>query len=382
MSVIRKISVGLTIVMTMVLLNACKKKGCTDPLASNYSEEAQKDDGNCIYPPYTIPSTYSFTDANGNNTVNYAGQTDRLNQLREMVVKMKAATSTVVTAQALKDMFANTNGDGNGLFSFSCAKQLKDKCFPLDVAMFETWMDQLAAASLSNTNAASSGQAGVLTTGTSTYLFDQNGVEYAQLIEKGIMGAVFMYQALNVYFSTDEMSVDNSTPVDPSIGEYFTLMEHHFDEAFGYFGVQPNFPTSIPVDFWGKYCNSADGSLNSNGDMMTNFKKGRAALSAGIYADRDAAIVAIQNEWEAIAAHHAINYLNQAIASFGTDNAKFLHTLSEAYAFAWVLRYAPDATRNISQSEHAAIMALFPTNFWTASLSDLNAIKTAVENNY
>lgn len=379
---IRKISVALTVVMTIMSLNSCKKKGCTDPLASNYSEEAQKDDGNCIYPPYTIPSTYSFTDANGNNTVNYAGQTDRLNQLREMVVKMKAGTSTIIAAQDLKDMFANTNGDGNGLFSFTSAKQLKDKCFPLDVAMFETWMDLLAAASLSNTNTASNGQSGVLTTGTSTYLFDQNGVEYAQLIEKGLMGSVFMYQALNIYFGTDEMSVDNTTAVDPSNGEYFTTMEHHFDEAFGYFGVAPNFPTSIPLDFWGKYCNSADGALKSNRDMMTYFKKGRAALSAGIYTDRDAAIIAIQNEWEAIAAYHAINYLNQAMTSFGTDDAKFLHCLSEAYAFTWVLRYAPDATRNISQSQHAAIVALFPSNFWTTSMSDLNAIKTALENYY
>ncbi len=28
---------------------SCKKKGCTDPLANNYSEEAKKDDGSCTY---------------------------------------------------------------------------------------------------------------------------------------------------------------------------------------------------------------------------------------------------------------------------------------------------------------------------------------------
>ncbi len=37
-------------------LTACKKKGCTDPMANNYNPEAKRDDGNCVY------------DDNGGNT--------------------------------------------------------------------------------------------------------------------------------------------------------------------------------------------------------------------------------------------------------------------------------------------------------------------------
>lgn len=49
------------ILATSVLLGSCKKKGCTDSTATNYSQKAKKDDGSCIYsnpsvvyPPHTI----------------------------------------------------------------------------------------------------------------------------------------------------------------------------------------------------------------------------------------------------------------------------------------------------------------------------------------
>ena len=41
----------LIILVGIISLNySCKKKGCTDPTAENYSAEAEKDDGSCTYP--------------------------------------------------------------------------------------------------------------------------------------------------------------------------------------------------------------------------------------------------------------------------------------------------------------------------------------------
>ncbi len=376
-----------TLLLSVLLVGAvaCKKEGCTDPIASNYSEEADKDDGSCTYPEatYTVPTTYSFTDSDGNSTVSYSGQTDRLNQLREMTVLMKTGNSTTVSAQDLKDMFANVGDNGNGNFTFSSTKQLKDKCFTADVDLFEEWMDSLAVSSQSNAMTASNGQAGTLTTGSgSTYFFNGNGVEYVQLIEKGLMGAVFMHQALNVYFGSGKMDVDNTTAEDPANGKYYTEMEHHFDEAFGYFGVDIDFPSAIPSDLWGKYCNSQDPVLNCNADMMDNFLKGRAAISNDVLADRDEAILALRTEWEEISAYQTVDYIDGAIANFGTDDAVFLHALAEAYAFAWNLRYAPTETRRMTPTEHAALMAQFKTNFWDMTISDLNGIKTTIESKY
>lgn len=383
-----KTYISLLSISILVIAVSCKRSGCTDEKATNYDPKAKKEDGSCTYPSdedtYSIPSNYSFTDASGNNTVDFSGQTQRLNQLTELVNYMKLGTSQVIDAQWLKDMFANTNGNGGGHFSgtYDASKQLKDKCFSLDQSMFENWMDSIAQASSSYSITASNGQAGTLTSGTSTYLLDANGIEYAQLIEKGLMGAVFMDQALNGYFGSAKMNVDNTTAVDPLNGKYYTTMQHHWDEAFGYFAVPVDFPTSPAIGFWGKYCNSQNANLNSNSIMMSNFLKGRAAIVAGKYTDRDAAISAIRVMWEDISANQAITYVNNAITFFGNDNAKFFHNLSEAYAFSWNLRYAPVETRRMSQTEVSNLIAMYGDNFWNLSLIDLQNIKATLEAKY
>lgn len=373
------ITIGL--ICTSILMS-CKKEGCTDESATNFNSEAKKDDGSCTYSTasYTVPTTYTFTDESGVSTINYSGQTERLNQLREMVVYMKTATTASVSGQQLKDMFANTNGNGNGAFSFTSTKQLKDKCFDLDKTLFEAYMDSLALCSSNFAQTASAGQAGTLTTTDSKkYLFSANGIEYLQLIEKGLMGAVFMNQALNSYFSQAKMNVDNSTNV---AGTNYTAMEHHWDEAFGYFGVDINFPSVMATDFWGKYSNSQNATLGSNAVMMNNFLKGRAAITNNALTDRDVAIVEIKKMWEKISAYSAMTYLGEAASSFGSDQAKFLHVVSEAYAFVWCLRYAPMDTRSVTNSELDAILAKFGTNFWNISLSDINEIKSAIDAKY
>lgn len=363
-------------------LVSCKKEGCTDEKASNFNDEAKKDDGSCKYAgsSYTIPTTYTFTDESGVSTINYSGQTERLNQLREMIVYMKTATTASVSGQQLKDMFANTNGNGNGAFSFTSTKQLKDKCFDLDKTLFESFMDSLELCSTQFAQTASAGQAGTLTTADSKkYLFSANGKEYVQLLEKGLMGAVLMNQALNSYLSEAKMNVDNTTNV---AGTNYTTMEHHWDEAFGYFGVDVNFPTVLAADFWGKYSNSQNATLSSNTIMMDNFLKGRAAITNNVLTDRDAAIVEIKKMWEKIAANTAMTYLSDAAASFGSDQAKFLHVMSEAYAFVWCLRYAPLDTRSVTNTELDAILAKFGTSFWDMTIADINSIKADLDAKY
>ncbi|TNE52999.1 MAG: DUF4856 domain-containing protein [Bacteroidetes bacterium] len=367
--------------LTMV---SCKREGCTDPTATNYDKKAKKDDGNCQYEQsagYTIPSSYVFKDASGNLTVDHQGQTDRLNQLREMIEMMEQGSGQLVSSVALKDMFANVNGDGNGNFSFASTKQLKDKCFELDQQFFEDMMDSLAVSSASFASQAASGQAGVLQNGTSTYLFSSNGIQYSEVIEKGLMGAIFMNQALNTYFSADKMNVDNTLAVDPAAGKHYTAMEHHWDEAFGYFGVSTDFPDSVPGDFWGKYCNSVNPILGSNQLMISQFLKGRAAISGKVYTDRDAAISKIRMMWEKIAAQVAMKYLDEAYSNFANPAAR-LHELSEAYGFIMCLKYAPLETRVMSASEVSNLLDEFGSNFWDLSLSQIQQIKTALDAKY
>ena len=45
-------TLGAVVLTGAVLIGtSCKKKGCTDPTATNYNEKAKKDDGTCEYAP-------------------------------------------------------------------------------------------------------------------------------------------------------------------------------------------------------------------------------------------------------------------------------------------------------------------------------------------
>ena len=48
----------LTLVLsaTLITLNSCKKKGCTDTIATNYNSDAEKEDDSCEYGDTTKPS--------------------------------------------------------------------------------------------------------------------------------------------------------------------------------------------------------------------------------------------------------------------------------------------------------------------------------------
>lgn len=53
----------VTLITVSVIIAACNKKGCTDPLAENYSEKAKKDDGSCTY-------QFSYSESPNANDVN------------------------------------------------------------------------------------------------------------------------------------------------------------------------------------------------------------------------------------------------------------------------------------------------------------------------
>jgi hypothetical protein len=273
-------------------------------------------------------------------------------------------------AQVMNDMYANENAPFTGDVG-SSGKNLKSKTYSHTqnsiVALF-TEIDTVSG----KTVVAADGIAGLVTGASRTVLVNAKGQEYAQLIDKGLMGSCFYYQGTSKYLADNEDGIGdavNNTDVEEGKG---TDKEHHFDEAFGYFGVPIDFPTNTEgVAFWGKYSNKRDGVVETN-KIMDAFLKGRAAISAKDKVNQDAAVAEIKVLWEKVSAATAIHYLNEGIETFA-DDADRIHVLSEALAFIQAFGYNTGGT--ISMTDANEVLALLGDNFWSVGISDIEAAR-------
>lgn len=377
--------IGILALSALLIVSCSKDDDAPVPVANN---------GGGGNPTYQIPTTYVFVDGSSQSTVNFNGQQQRLEMLSELVVYMKTANTlgTTVSATQLKNMYAN-NGytwvDAPGLGMTGSTKQLKNKTAEGDIgvqAMFEIYMDSLAyISSLNFSNSTETyGQAGVWTNGTKSYLMGGNGFEYGQLIEKGLMAAVFMNQMTVNYLGTlaDD---DNTTPLP---GKTYTEMQHHWDEAFGYFSSEIDYPTNGADRFWGKYAQGSRETLLGTGtNIMNAFLKGRAAIDNNDYATRDAQIVIIRDQMEKVCAGTAIHYLNEAKANITSPIVKN-HVLSEAIAFIDGLRYGYNSVNGVSitSAEVDTVLGYIGNDLSAVTIVNLNlaidliASKTGLNN--
>ncbi len=292
-------------------------------------------------PKYEIPTTYQF------ENVSYSGQTDRLGMLFELQAEIKKAATDnkKLSQEQLIAMYTNDSHKAGWQGMYSDSKQLKDKTFPAYQELFTAVLIDAADKS-QNLQDASEGQAGIISNEAQDgqYFVNENGLEYAQIIAKGLMGAVLYYHATN-YLSDAKLNVDNEN-VTPGRG---TDMEHHWDEAFGYWGVPTDFPQNTDgLYFWGSYTKGRSGHLGISQPLMDAFIKGRAAISAGDIDTRDKARKEIKKLWEKVAASSAIHYLNGSYADYEDTGAR-LHQLSEGTGFIFSLLFSDQ--RSVDQDE-------------------------------
>ena len=202
-----------------------------------------------------------------------------------------------------------------------------------------------------------------------------NGVEYGQLIEKGLMCAVFMNQMTVNYLGTLNDD-DNTTAVDTAAGKYYTEMEHHWDEAYGYFTSEVDYPTNGTDRFWGKYAFKREGVLGSATKLAEAFRTGRAAISNNDYVTRNAQIDIIRDEMEKVSAGTAIHYLNEAKANIANNTTRN-HVISEAVAFLNGLKYGYNCISGdgMTSVEVDSALAIIGNDYNNVTLLDLqNAI--------
>ena len=201
-------------------------------------------------PKYSIPQTYNFTNAN------LSTSSIRLSMLAEMTAYIRTTHSNtdapILNAEKLMNMYENINNMFGDSVLNNSGIQLKDKTSNafgfrsrLELSFNDAIIASNNAAVKPTETSASSGYAGKLISGTRYILVDSAGIEYKEVLEKGIMGALFYAEATRILNTIN--SYDNQNNVNGA-----TAQEHAWDEAFGYFGVPVDFPTNQPgLRKWG-----------------------------------------------------------------------------------------------------------------------------------
>ena len=96
------------------------------------------------------------------------------------------------------------------------------------------------------------------------YSIRPGGLDLGQMVQKVMWGAISYWQGTSKYMS--KIPDDNNT--EQSGDDFYTAMEHHWDESYGYFGAARDYNTGYSDDNDRK----TDPYYDSNGDGNIDFK--------------------------------------------------------------------------------------------------------------
>jgi hypothetical protein len=196
-----------------------------------------------------------------------------------------------------------------------------------------------------------------------------SGVDLRQLTEKFLLGAVVFHQGADDYLDSDVDGKGLLSPNTRDADEPFTVLEHAWDEAFGYFGAsinygdytdeeiaaaggRPEFAAGYndadgdgAINLVGEYVfgaasnaakrdRGANSTTDFTADIFEAFVDGRSLITAApdtLTDDQMAALEtsrdAIVEGWEAVIAASGVHYINEVLvdmAAFDTDAYVFV----------------------------------------------------------
>jgi len=292
--------------------------------------------------PLNIPSAYDGTSFSANTTT----QNSVRSQLEALVTEIKKARTagTIVDYSTLLGLYTVGNPSLKSITTAYYSGRLDGT---------GNWLDELTKASGGTyTPGTPAGQGGTF----GGYLFDENGLEYEQMVDKGLFGAALYNHAVSLMQGT-------MTPATA-------------DQLLCIFGAHPDFPNTPtaakaanPDKFMANYAARRD---NNDGTglyfrVKNAFIKLQAALKAGddYNEERDEALVALRETWEKVNAGTMINYCHSVISTLSATNptdaqkAGALHAYSECVGFMHGWRTISQDNKLITDAEIDEILVLF-----------------------
>ena len=283
------------------------------------------------------PTTYAFTDTDGNNTVAFSGQINRLAKAKE-VYDMMNADLTVTTADinALID-------DANSKLLTKTAEN--DPNRTTVIAQLNAIIASYAASS-SNFEAGILAEDGVAGIDALGYELDARGWEPDQQYAKMLIGALCLEQNAYDYLTKIDLENNNIAPED---GSFYTKSEHYWDEAFGYvYGLDSDLGETKEISgglLLGKYLTKHDGIGNNYsgedylGDVYNAYLKGRQAIVENCEDELNRQNEIIQTSLSKVVAYHAASYLRSSANVALDSGSNFHHAISEGWGFILSLQY-------------------------------------------
>ncbi|MFN3403752.1 MAG: DUF4856 domain-containing protein [Cytophagaceae bacterium] len=360
---------------------------------------ACKPDKKSPEPTDQVPGTYNF------DGVEISGQIVRQLLLLDLEAKMESAKTTAVSSQELRALFDSTNTALNLYTDLSSGKRLSDSFLRFTSASVgqdnpnstfrlafidsvRTWLDTIALRSQNES------------TRSKAYI-RHDGVDLKQAVAKSIMGGVFYDQAVNKYLA----KVPNDNNSEIVAGKNYTVMQHSYDEAFGYFGAMRNYnnysdtekrnpgefdangdgkidPLSERNYFFSKTAASRDLNVNySTGardytkEIFDAFILGRYSLDKYDYSTRDFAIIQVKSKWDEIIAATVVHYIIETEKG-GADLSK--HWTEMKYYF-FIHSVAPN---KLSATQKAQLDQLFGKKPSDATAENLALAKEIIKSVY
>lgn len=287
--------------------------------------------------PLTVPENYDGTSFQTNATTELA-----------IVDQLAALSTTLASGQ---DPAVSFTIDELGQLFLQGSPSLSSQTNEAFTSRVDNWLVEIAASSGNSFDLqdAPQGNGGV----QDSYLFDENGIELSQIVEKGLYGAVLYYQAMKVSYD----------PIDTATS----------DKLLALFGGHPDFP------------NSYDQSIHPNADrLMAGYAAGRDQDNAiGYYSimkdafitlqaasantfdyafELDQSLQTIRYIWEVINAASTIHNLSLAIdllespSPSDEDIALALHRIAEAAGFMYGYWKLPIGYRSLRDNQIESIL--------------------------
>lgn len=415
-------TISLIGLCSTLVLSACSDDDDSSPAPQTPAAESfltsqvgKLNAGNTIG-SFTIPSNYDLTGSLGPGI--YSGQVRRLAQLQEIKDSTRVANIKWNLRAALvntnRDQFASTAAQGGSDIRTKIDELNFDAGNTAVADQFGELADSLMMSSQANfTTIASNGVAGYL----NNRHFSANGLEYAQILEKGLYGAMMYDQMVDDYLRPTQAGAQNPNGNNSGqVSNYATHgtdRQHRWDEVFGYLGANPltypntsntsngdgSFIANYTFDFSDEI--EAAMGINPAKKLMEAFVFGRSVLKAGEAATAnaettneayyEAARADVKLYTEVGLAAAAYHYLNDAISD--ASDADKIHHLSEALAFIYALSFNSEGRLTATEAHNvlialgwsstdASLRGMYQINLWNVTDAQMQNAKSILDQSF